>query len=325
MRAALERSVFLLVLAACHREAKPAAPDPPPPTASASASAAPSAVPSAVASAAAAPAAPPIDAGPFVESTSTFGGAAVTPLRVELLPSDQRARDDGKRGFARIASVAGKTPGLATFGFATCDDSSGGHCWAQGYARPASARPLARASAPAVAFATYRAQHAPDPTPSLLVLEDSARAPVAARFVGVTLDVAEVSLFDDAPAFFVRRYPGLHAWGFQDQVDLEVDALLDGELARVLRVSLGFREADPCDDGKGMRTQGPPGSVTITARGEHPVLHVREAAADCDAPYKLTQGCAGVERDWDWDAAKKTFVPRGPGTKITLRATPKGC
>ena len=330
MRLVLQRTLLLAVLAACHHEAREVRADQPAASVSTRAVDAPTAsVAPTVAAASAtspAPATPPIDAGPFVEDTSAFGGAPIQPLRVELLPPDQRARDDGKKGFARVARLGGSAPGLATFGFVTCDDSSGGHCFTQSYARPARSRPLAHAAAPAVSFATYRATNAPDPTPSLLVLEDSTRAPVAVRFMGIVHDVSEVALFDDAPAFFVQRLGfGEHAWGFEDRVPLDVIAYVDGALVRVARFDLGFREVDACPSGSGQRTLGPPGSVTITARGEHAVIHAREATSACDGQPALLSGCAGIERDWDWDAAKKRFVPRGPGTRITLHATAKGC
>ena len=316
------RTVFLFLAAACHHDAPAAISDPKP---AASVSAAPSASASAVASAASPPPAVPadIDAGPFHENTSQFAGAKLEPLRIELLPHDQRKRDDKKPGFVRIARVDGKPSGLATFGLATCDDSGGGYCYEQWYARPSSAHPLARPSAPATSWAEYRARFAPDPKPWLLVLEDSARTPVAVRYVGNTDDLKEVQLFDDRPAFSFRTYNGVV--GIDDTVQFHVAAFFDGEVREVLSVYLGPRDRSHCPDGVRIQDTGPPGSVKIAATGAQPVIHVREVAKECIEPGQGVQGCAGTERDYAWDATQKRFVPQGAGKKVTLRSTPTGC
>lgn len=259
---------------------------------------------------------PPIDAGPLVEDTSGFEKALpLAPLAVELLPLDQRKRADRKPGPARVARTAGGD--LATFGVVT-NEIDGAPITRQWWTRK-KPTPLAK---PGLSYALYEARMTAAPAASLLVLEDAARAPIAIRAVAVALDVKEVALFDDGPAFFLRTLDGPS--GIDDPITLHVIALVDGELREVAKVPVGFRDVEPCPTGP-MSTLGPPGTVVVATTGAAPVLHVKESV-DCDSPAKVSAGCAGLERDWTWDPARRAFAPKGAGTKVTLSSKrSRGC
>lgn len=247
-----------------------------------------------------------IDAGPLKESLEGFDGK-VDPLPIELLPSDQRKRADGKPGPVRIATVK---DGLALFGLKTADVAEGP--MTRGY--------FAHSKKHASSSANWEEmvdRWGPDPKPSLLVLEDSSRAPVAVRFVGVPLKIEEVKIPDLGQVFSIQTLRGPS--GIDDPIDLDVVALRSGELTLLLHAYLGFRDIEPCSSGSKMSVLGPPGTAEVLADGK---LRVRDATIDCDSPAKVILGCKGSERDFTWDGAK---LVAGAQKLVTYTTTRTSC